>query len=70
MNRCQFITGGRCGGPNSEPPHTYDFCDAPASIKREGVWLCAEHFDFCEENAVNYVAKDPNWLPAKIHFED
>jgi hypothetical protein len=61
-NRCQFVVGGR--------DYPIGVCDAPASIKREGVWLCADHYDHCEENAVNYVAKDPNWLPAKIHFED
>ena len=53
-NCCQFITGGCIS------------CDVPASIKREGVWLCAEHYDFCEENAVNYVAQDPNWVPCQI----
>lgn len=64
MNRCQFILGAS-GEPNRAP--SYEFCDAPASIKREGIWLCAEHYDEVEDGKpVNYVSKDPNWLPAKL----
>lgn len=61
---CQFIVGGH-GDPDTLQI-AYDVCDAPASIKRDGVWLCAEHYDFAEDNAVNYVAQDPVWLPAKM----
>jgi hypothetical protein len=69
MNRCQFITGGasvgtcealnasgagRCHNSGDDSP--YGFCDAPASIKRDGIWLCAEHYDFVEDNALIDIA--------------
>jgi hypothetical protein len=69
-HRCRFIIGGhgeqRIVDSVKVGVSHYDFCDAPASIKRDGVWLCAEHYDFIEGNAVNYVAQDPNWLPIKM----
>ena len=62
--RCQFILGGH--GDPVNGAH-YDYCDAPASIKREGVWLCAEHYDMVEDGKpVNYVSQDPCWVPAKM----
>jgi hypothetical protein len=39
---CQFIVDF-----HTEPGEDGDpiFCDAPASIKHDGAWLCAEHYD-------------------------
>jgi hypothetical protein len=47
MNRCQFIIGAHGDDKHGNP--IVDFCEAPAPIKRNGRWYCAEHYDEVED---------------------
>ena len=40
-HNCQYVVSFDGGGENANPI----FCDRPASIKFDGVWFCAEHYD-------------------------
>lgn len=44
-HRCEYIYG-----VYSDPKEgtIVNRCDAPASIKRKGIWLCPEHYDQIE----------------------
>jgi hypothetical protein len=46
---CQFIVGAQGSGTQAGPSGVqYIYCDAPASIKHNSLWLCAEHYDEVE----------------------
>lgn len=69
MNTCEMAVGfyfhGDFAPENCEEPIA---CGRPAGIKREGIWLCAEHFDFLEAGGpTNWIAQGDRWIPIKIH---
>jgi hypothetical protein len=61
MNHCQFILTYNMAG-EGEPV----FCDRPATIKWDRVWLCADHYDLCEREAVYYWGDGAGVLSAEI----
>jgi hypothetical protein len=51
-HRCQFrMNRGTAGAPAQH-------CERPASIKSDGSWLCAEHYDFLMKVAEQHRALD------------
>ena len=43
---CQYVVGAKAiMGIGYVSVESVTYCDAPASIKHNGEWLCAEHYD-------------------------
>jgi hypothetical protein len=58
---CEFILGAQ----GSHEDLKVITCDAPASLKRDGFWFCADHFDVVEDNSN---LPDPSSNPSKKAF--
>ncbi len=61
MNTCEFIETFH------QPSGNAVSCGVPAGLKREGVWLCSEHFDRLENGeSCNWVGTDGRWIPFEL----
>ena len=71
MKTCEMIIAFR-GKENTSPENPGDvtplLCGAPAGLKREGIWLCAKHFDHLEAGGpTNFISSGDRWIPVQIH---
>lgn len=69
MNACQFLLSFRrhpednadaLGNKVEQILLDLDFCGRPASIRHEGLWYCAEHYDEVQR-AANCLAIEGKW---------